>query len=109
MLGPNTALVHAVALTQDAIEAMRLHNTSIIWCPSSNLFTLGRTLSPCILRSDLPVSLGTDSAISGAGDLIDELETAREAAGCGPEDLYRMVTTGAAQNPEARGRTGDDP
>ncbi len=97
VLGPHTALVHAVALTEDAIESIRLNNTSIIWCPSSNLFTLGRTLSPCVLRSDLPVSLGTDSAISGAGDLIDELRIAREAVGCEPEELYRMVTTGAAR------------
>jgi cytosine/adenosine deaminase-related metal-dependent hydrolase len=97
VLGPNTALVHAVALTEQAIESIREHKTSIIWCPSSNLFTLGRTLAQEILRSGLPIALGTDSAISGAGDLIDELQAARETAGCEPEELYRMVTTNAAR------------
>jgi len=97
VLRPHTALVHAVALTHDGIEAMRLNNASIIWCPSSNLFTLGRTLGSRVLRSDLPICLGTDSAISGAGDLIDELRIARETAGSKPEDLYRMVTHGAAR------------
>ncbi len=90
VLGPTTIVVHGVALDADGVALMRQRGASLVWCPSSNLFVLGRSLSTEVLQSDLPIALGTDSALTGAGDLIDEIEWARRQAGI--ERVYRMVT-----------------
>jgi cytosine/adenosine deaminase-related metal-dependent hydrolase len=91
-LGPRTVLVHALGAGNAEIDLLRRRGCSIIWCPSSNLAMFGRTLSNHALGSGIPVALGTDSALTCAGDLIDELHTARV---CGIDDdtLYRMATT----------------
>jgi cytosine/adenosine deaminase-related metal-dependent hydrolase len=94
-LGRRTVLVHALAAGNNEIDLLRRRRCSIIWCPSSNLAMFGRTLSHDVLRSAIPVALGTDSALTCAGDLIDELQTAREH-GIDVAALYRMVTTSAA-------------
>jgi len=55
----------------------------------------GRTVSDELLQSDIPIALGTDSALTFPGDLADELRTARER-GVTRDSLYRMVTSTAA-------------
>ena len=67
----------------------------MVWCPTSNLFTLGRTISPEVLRSDIPIALGTDSALSAEGDLLDELRVASNHVSAAR--VYTMVTTEAAR------------
>ncbi len=94
-LSRRTVLVHALAAGNNEIDLLRQRRCSIIWCPSSNLAMFGRTLSHRVLHSAIPVALGTDSALTCAGDLIDELQTAREH-GIDVAALYRMVTTSAA-------------
>jgi cytosine/adenosine deaminase-related metal-dependent hydrolase len=88
-LGPKTVLVHAVGLTPGGWELVRKAGASVIWCPRSNLFTLGRTLQP---EPGVPLALGTDSSITTEGDLLDEL--AHIAAFAAREAL---VTTAAAR------------
>lgn len=90
VLNPRTVLVHAVATTDRDLETIREAGASIVWCPSSNLFTLGRTLSSAAFHTGVRIALGTDSALTGAGDLIDELRHA------GPE-THALVTTNAAR------------
>lgn len=90
ILNARTVLVHAVAATADHLEAIRQSGASIVWCPSSNLFTLGKTLSCDAFRSGVQIALGTDSALTGAGDMIDEIRYA------GPQS-YPLVTTNAAR------------
>ena len=94
-LASSTVLVHAVALELVDLEILRRRKASLIWCPTSNLFTLGRTIRPGILFSELPIALGTDSALTASGDLIDELQTAKETIEL--PRLYGMVTSGAAR------------
>ena len=89
-LGPRTAIVHAVGLTPAGIGLLRLRRAAVIWCPSSNLGMLGRTVSRAVLRSGVPVALGTDSALSAPVDLLDELAVARRFLPAAR--LYRMVT-----------------
>jgi cytosine/adenosine deaminase-related metal-dependent hydrolase len=96
LLSSRTVLIHGVALDRNGMKLLRRHSTSLIWCPSSNLFTLGQTLSSYVLRSGLTISLGTDSALTGEGDLIDELRIARGIGEVGPKRLFDMVTTTAA-------------
>jgi cytosine/adenosine deaminase-related metal-dependent hydrolase len=97
VLSRRTLLVHAVAAGPAELNVLRRRGTSIVWCPSSNLFTLGRTLSPNAFQSGVVFALGTDSAITGEGDLIDEMRIARTVAGQTAQDVYPLVTTHAAK------------
>lgn len=69
----------------------------IVWCPSSDLHILGRTITRDVLLSYPPIALGSDSPLSANGDLIDELRAAREAYDLPAELLYRRVTTRPAR------------
>ena len=73
-LDRRTVLVHAVGLTREGWDLVRTTGASVIWCPRSNLFTLGRTLSREIIESGIPIALGTDSSLTTEGDLLDELD-----------------------------------
>ncbi|MFL6415885.1 MAG: amidohydrolase family protein [Bryobacteraceae bacterium] len=90
-----TVLVHGVALRPQDLDLLRSRGASLIWCPSSNLFTLGQTLSPEVLRCDIPIALGSDSALTAEGDLIDELSVASNHVSA--HRLYAMVTSEAAR------------
>jgi cytosine/adenosine deaminase-related metal-dependent hydrolase len=90
-----TVLVHGVALDgADAAQLAKSH-TALVWCPTSNQFTLGRTIHADVLRSNVSIALATDSGMTGAGDLLDELQEA--ASMMEAERLYQMVTSSAAQ------------
>ena len=94
-LGENTVLVHGVGLLPEDWISVRCAGAGLVWCPSSNLFLLGRTAT--LDRSlDSSIALGTDSRLSGARDLLEELRVARAAASVEPADLLRMVTANAA-------------
>jgi cytosine/adenosine deaminase-related metal-dependent hydrolase len=96
VLAPHTVLVHAIAAGRDAMKLLRRRGTSVVWCPRSNLSTYGRTLSRDDLESGVRIALGTDSAITSHGDLIDEIRTAVVDRGVSPSSVYRMVTSDAA-------------
>jgi cytosine/adenosine deaminase-related metal-dependent hydrolase len=95
VLGPSTVIVHGVALDRKGAALLKATGGSLVWCPTSNLFTLGRTLSRDVLCSDIPIALGTDSALTGLGDLIDEIAAARRMVSA--ERVYAMVTSAAAR------------
>jgi cytosine/adenosine deaminase-related metal-dependent hydrolase len=97
VLACRTVLVHAIAATARQAETIRSRAASIAWCPSSNLFTMGRTLSRSILRSGATIALGTDSALTAAGDLIDEMHIARRAGNLVADEIYSLVTANAAR------------
>jgi cytosine/adenosine deaminase-related metal-dependent hydrolase len=92
VLSDRTVLIHAVALDHEAIDLLRQCKSSVIWCPSSNAFTIGRTLNTYVVRSEIPVALGTDSALTGQGDLIDELCIAKNLGSTTANRLFDMVT-----------------
>jgi cytosine/adenosine deaminase-related metal-dependent hydrolase len=98
-LGENTVLVHGVGLSPEDWVSVGRAGAGLVWCPSSNLFLLGRTVPRDRLLASDPsaVALGTDSRLSGARDLLEELRQAGTTAGAGPEDLLRMVTVNAAR------------
>ncbi len=96
-LDRRTVLVHAVALGTAGLQLARKRGASIVWCPSSNHFILGKTLSGAAHRSGVPIALGTDSALSGAGDLLDELRFANRICRVPASRLYDMVTRNPAQ------------
>jgi cytosine/adenosine deaminase-related metal-dependent hydrolase len=94
-LGPSTVLVHGVSLRRADAALMARQGSSLVWCPSSNHFTLGRTVHPEIFDSEVLITLGTDSGMTGAGDLFDELQAAQPLVD--GNRLYRMVTSDARQ------------
>jgi cytosine/adenosine deaminase-related metal-dependent hydrolase len=95
VLGPSTVIVHGVALDREGAALLQARGSSLVWCPTSNLFTLGRTLSHDVACSGIPMALGTDSALTGSGDLIDEIAAAHRLVSA--EQAYAMVTSAAAR------------
>jgi cytosine/adenosine deaminase-related metal-dependent hydrolase len=90
-----TAIVHGVGITPRGLDLMHRRRAALIWCPTSNLALLGRTVSRAVLRSHIPIALATDSALSAPVDLLDELVVASNYV---PKDrLWEMVTSAPAQ------------
>ncbi|MGH9653310.1 MAG: amidohydrolase family protein [Bryobacteraceae bacterium] len=94
-LHSSTVLVHGVAIGRKQLAMVSSAGCSLVWCPSSNHFTLGRTLDREILGSGVPIALGSDSAMTAKGDLLDELRFAGRTVPA--ERLYDMVTSTAAR------------
>jgi cytosine/adenosine deaminase-related metal-dependent hydrolase len=76
-LTERTVLVHAVGLTAEGWALVKRARAAAVWCPRSNLFTLGHTLSREVIESGVRIALGTDSSITTQGDFLDELHFAR--------------------------------
>lgn len=77
LLGPNLLAVHGVGLDEAGIALFRNSGAALVWCPSSNLFLFGRTAPTPLLAEGVDVLLGSDSLLTGEGDLLDELRCAR--------------------------------
>ena len=101
-LHANTVIVHGVGLSDNDRTLLRERGAGLIWCPSSNLFMLGRTADMRALvvhpsTGSGCVALGSDSRLSGERDLLDELRVARDTGQMNDETLLAMVTTNAAR------------
>ena len=68
--------VHAVGADADGITKVRDSGCAVVWCPTSNHFLFGRS-APLALLESVDVLLGSDSLLTGAGTLLDELRAAR--------------------------------
>lgn len=95
ILRPSTVIVHGVAFGRRDLDLLRKKGASLIWCPTSNLFTLGRTLCKDLLNSEIPIALGSDSSLTSEGDLLDELPVA--ANNLPLSRIYNMVTQESAR------------
>jgi cytosine/adenosine deaminase-related metal-dependent hydrolase len=91
-----TVAVHAVGLDEAARDALLSAGGAGVWCPSSNLNMLGETLDPRPWIRCHRLGLGTDSRLTGAFDLLEELQVAAAAAQLEPADVIETVTTAAA-------------
>jgi cytosine/adenosine deaminase-related metal-dependent hydrolase len=96
-LGPNTLLVHGIALTRTQQLRLERAGAGLIWCPSSNLALFGKTAKVEDLERRGCVALGTDSRLSGARDLLDELRIAGEVGAFDTQTLERLVTSDSAR------------
>lgn len=92
-----TVIVHGVALSVNGLRLLKTRKASMITCPVSNLFTLSRTLKRSAFSAGVPIALGTDSAITATGDLLDALRAARAIWNLSQAKLYRMVTVDSAK------------
>ena len=91
LLDDRSVLIHGVAFEAEEWELIRKRGASVIWCPSSNLFTLGKTLNPSYLARETKVALGNDSPLTSEGDLLDEIRMAAHL-GIAADRIYAMVT-----------------
>jgi len=95
-LGANSVLVHGVGLRDADIERIIALAAAVVWCPSSNLALLGRTLDPRRLNAAGRLTLGTDSRVTGSRDLLEEWRTAAACSDLSAEALLDLATTRAA-------------
>ncbi len=96
-LRSNTVVVHGVGLGWEGHSLLEQRGAGLIWCPTSNVFTLGVTLDGKEIEQHKRVALGSDSALTGQGDLLDEIRFAREHARLNPRKIYSLVTDSAAR------------
>lgn len=89
-------LIHAVGASPEDLHRLAEAKVSLVWCPSSNLFTLNRTLSQETIRSYPYLTLGSDSPLTAVGDFLDELHYAHTRFEISADLLYQMATTRAA-------------
>ena len=92
----NTVLVHGVGIDEQRAARVLTRGGALVWCPSSNQFLFDRTADVRPFDAAGRVALGTDSRLSGEGDLLDELRAARATGQLTPERLARTVTANAA-------------
>jgi hypothetical protein len=97
MVNDNLIAVHVVGADSNGIRSLREAGAAIVWCPTSNLFLLGRTASSDLLAAGADVLLGSDSLLSGAGTLLDEMWVARELGLISDERLLAAVGSVAAR------------
>ena len=97
---PNTVIVHGVALDARACRRLVACGGGLVWCPVSNQFLFGQTAPVRALldaaQGRPAVCLGTDSRLTGARDLLEELTRARDLAPVSAAELLQMVTVAPA-------------
>lgn len=97
LLKGNTVIVHAVGVNAESIERLRRHGCSVVWCPVSNLFMFHGTAPVGELKKHIPVTLGTDSTLTGSPTLLDEMKAAGETGLATAREIFEMVTGKAAE------------
>lgn len=97
LLTEDLIAVHGVGMDRDAVRRFTAAGAALVWCPTSNLYLFGRTASFEVLESGADVLLGSDSRLTGAGDLLDELRCARKLGRLGDERLEDAVGGAAAR------------
>jgi cytosine/adenosine deaminase-related metal-dependent hydrolase/ubiquinone/menaquinone biosynthesis C-methylase UbiE len=92
VLSDRTVLVHGLNCSRSDTSLINARGAALIACPSSNRFLYGRTIDPDLLSRVQNTALGTDSALTAAGDLLDEIKVAGDALQLDETSLYEMCT-----------------
>ena len=93
LLDEFAVLVHGLALDPAGVALLRERHASLIVCPSSNHFLYGQLPDMRLLGEIERVVLGSDSPLTAAGDLLDEIRFAVDVCNVSPQQAYRMVTS----------------
>jgi hypothetical protein len=93
VLDSRAVLVHGLAIDSAGAALMIARQASLIVCPSSNDFLFGTLPDMEVLGKIGRVALGSDSPLTAAGDLLDEIRFAIDRCAISPDCAYRMVTT----------------
>jgi cytosine/adenosine deaminase-related metal-dependent hydrolase len=95
-LDQRTVLVHGLGCTAEAVSLIKQRKAAVVLCPTSNKFLFDRWPSREFIGSLNRVTLGSDSPLTAAGDLLDEIRFARTRIGLDAGMIYDMVTNRAA-------------
>ena len=95
-LDQRTVLVHGLGCTAEAVALINQRQAAVILCPTSNRFLFDESPSPAFIKSLNKVTLGSDSPLTAAGDLLDEIRFARTHIRLDAGMIYDMVTNRAA-------------
>ena len=93
LLDERTILVHGLALGREGIALLNRRMASLVSCPTSNRFLFHKTPPHLLLASVHRIALGSDSPLTAAGDLLDEIRCAHRDIGMDNHTVYGMVTT----------------
>jgi cytosine/adenosine deaminase-related metal-dependent hydrolase len=96
-LAANSVLVHGVGLRERDVDRVIASGAAVVWCPTSNHTLLGRSLDPRRLCAAGRLALGSDSRLSGARDLLDEMRAVAARGELSPRQLLGLATTDAAR------------
>jgi cytosine/adenosine deaminase-related metal-dependent hydrolase len=96
-LDADTVIIHGLGLGAEGSALLRSADAGLIWCPSSNLFLFGRTMSDKEILGFPKVALGSDSPLTAQGDFLDEVRCASQLLQTPSTDLYGYVTRQAAR------------
>ena len=96
-LAANSVLIHGVGMREQDIDRVIARDAAVVWCPTSNRNLLGRSLDPRRLCAAGRLALGTDSRLSGARDLLDEMSGIAARGELSPNQLLALVTSQAAR------------
>ncbi|RCS31703.1 amidohydrolase [Rhodanobacter denitrificans] len=96
-LAANSVLVHGVGLRERDIDRVIASGAAVVWCPTSNHALLGRSLDPRRLCAAGRLALGSDSRLSGARDLLDEMRGVVARGELGPMQVLELATVAAAR------------
>lgn len=91
-LDEHTVIIHGLGLDEKGTALLRSTNAGLVWCPSSNLFLFGRSISADQLVRFPKVALGSDSPLTADGDLLDEIRCAYQMLRVPAEQIYSYVT-----------------
>ncbi len=91
-LDERTVLVHGLACTPIAAGLINRRLAAVVLCPTSNKFLFHQFPSFGLVHSLQKVILGSDSPLTAAGDLLDEIRFAHTEIGLHPNSIYGMVT-----------------
>jgi len=93
LLNQRTVLVHGLALTLEDIALLNSRGASLVLCTTSNQFLFASSIEVDLIQSIEHAALGSDSPLTAAGDLLDELPYLQDLP---PEKLYSLVTASPA-------------
>ncbi|EKD82469.1 MAG: chlorohydrolase family protein [uncultured bacterium] len=100
----NTVLVNGTFLEDTELQLIASRGSAIVWLPNSSERIFGRQPDiNKILELKIPVTIGTDSSITGTTNLLAELKSAWQYSQkhlngrISARDLVKMVTSDAAR------------
>lgn len=96
-LAANSVLIHGVGMREQDIDRVLARGAAVVWCPTSNRSLLGQSLDPGRLCAAGRLALGSDSRLSGARDLLDEMSGIAARGELSPDQLLGLVTSQAAR------------
>jgi len=96
-LAANSVLVHGVGLREQDVDRVIAAGAAVVWCAASNRALLGQSLDPRRLCEAGRLALGTDSRLSGARDLLEEMHGIATRGELSHKQLLELVTTQAAR------------